>query len=133
MVESDGTPRADATQGGLFTLSARLVDGAGAGRCRKPGAVSDQVLAGRRGAGRGWGPRSTGRGRVRNPRRPNPRRPSSRGSRVRLQLNLTRITRLPSCSRASTAARGRDADQGPNARQLGDGVGSVVRDSRQRE
>ena len=26
---------------------------------------------------------------------------------------------------------GRDADQGPNARQLGDGVGSVVRDSRQ--
>ena len=43
---------------GLFTLSARLVDGAGAGRCRMPGAVSDQVLAGRR-AGRGWGPRST--------------------------------------------------------------------------
>ena len=29
---------------GLFTLSARLVDGAGAGRCRMPGAVSDQVL-----------------------------------------------------------------------------------------
>ena len=39
--------------GGLFTLSARLVDGAGAGRCRMPGAVSDQVLPvdGRR----GWG------------------------------------------------------------------------------
>ena len=39
----------------------------------------------------------------------NPRRPSSRGSRVRPQLNPTRITRLPSCSRASTpstAARG---------------------------
>ena len=37
---------------GLFTLSARLVDGAGAGRCRMPGAVSDQVLAGlRRGQG----------------------------------------------------------------------------------
>ena len=56
--------------------------------------------------------------------------------RVRPQLNPTRITRLPSCSRASTpstAARGRDADQGPNARQLGDGVGSVLRDSRQRE
>ena len=35
------------------------------------------------------------------------------------------------CSRASTpstAARVRDADQGPNARQLGDGVGSVLRD-----
>ena len=30
------------------------------------------------------------------------------------------------CSRASTATRGRDADQGPNARQLGDGVGSGV-------
>ena len=29
---------------GLFTLSARLVDGAGAGRCRMPGAVSDQVF-----------------------------------------------------------------------------------------
>ena len=43
---------------GLFTLSARLVDGAGAGRVRMPGAVSDQVLAGRR-VGRGWGPRST--------------------------------------------------------------------------
>ena len=40
---------------GLFTLSARLVDGAGAGRCRMPGAVSVQVLAGRR-AGRGWVP-----------------------------------------------------------------------------
>ena len=38
-----------------------------------------------------------GGGRVRNPRRP-----SSRGSRVRPQLNPTRITRLPSCSRAST-------------------------------
>ena len=39
--------------GGLFTLSARLVDGAGAGRCRMPRAVSDQVLPvdGRR----GWG------------------------------------------------------------------------------
>ena len=55
--------------GGLFTLSARLVDGAGAGRCRMPGAVSDQVLPvdGRR----GWGPRSTaGAGFHRRPRAP---------------------------------------------------------------
>ena len=90
-----------------------------------PGAVSDQVLAGRR-AGRGWGPRSTagaGFGILADLARgvrgsgPSSTQPESPGSHH--------------CSRASTpstAARGRDADQGPNARQLGDGVGSILRD-----
>ena len=91
---------------GLFTLSARLVDGAGAGRCRMLGTVSDQSwpvyelgAAGIPGRWRGQGSESS--------------QTYSRGSRVRPQLNPTRITRLPSCSRASTpstAARGRDAD-----------------------
>ena len=66
----------------------------GAGRCRMPGAVSDQVL----GRSTGWarlGSPVDGGGRVRNPRRP-----SSRGSSVLPQLNPTRITRLPSCAPA---------------------------------
>ena len=58
---------------GLFTLSARLVVARAGVGCR--GAVSDQVLAGRRGWARLGSPVDGG-GRVRNPRRP-----SSRGSR----------------------------------------------------
>ena len=81
-------------------------------RCSRVAAMATRLVHPIRSSGRrGWrGPVSDakgpcpirswpvdGGGRVRNPRRP-----SSRGSRVRLQLNPTRITRLPSCSRAST-------------------------------
>ena len=92
---------------GLFTLSARLVDGAGAGRCRMP---RDRVRSGL-GRSTGWarlGSPVDGGGRVRNPRRP-----SSRGSRVRFQLNPTRITRLPSLLPRLDALDGR---QGPGRR-----------------
>ena len=41
---------------GLFTLSARLVDGAGAGRCRMPRGRVRSGLWPVDGAGRGWGP-----------------------------------------------------------------------------
>ena len=44
---------------GLFTLSARLVDGAGAGRCRMPRGRVRSGLGRSTGAGRSWGPRST--------------------------------------------------------------------------
>ena len=55
--------------GGLFTLSARLVDGAGAGRCRMPGAVSDVRSC--RSTGGAAGVRSTaGAGFPRRPRAP---------------------------------------------------------------
>ena len=89
--------------------------------CR--GAVSDQVLAGRRGWARLGSPVDGG-GRVRNPRRPSSRGFEESGS----SSTQPESPGSHHCSRASTAARGRDADQGPNARQLGDGVGSILRD-----
>ena len=104
-----------------FTLSARLVDGAGAGRCRMPRGRVRSGLS----RSTGWarlGSPVDGGGRVRNPRRP-----SSRGSRgpapAQPNPNHPAPIMLPRLD-ALDGRQGPDADQGPNARQLGDGVGS---------
>ena len=67
-----------------------------------------QIYCGRSWPVDGLGSPVDGGGRVRNPRRP-----SSRGSRVRFQLNPTRITRLPSLLPRVDALDGR---QGPGRR-----------------
>ena len=104
-----------------FTLSARLVDGAGAGRCRMPRGRVRSGLS----RSTGWarlGSPVDGGGRVRNPRRP-----SSRGSRgpapAQPNPNHPAPIMLPRLD-ALDGRQGPDADQGPNARQLGDGDGT---------